>query len=183
MYKVSKKLLLVALISTFVGYFTTVKAGDDWREITQADLQLKTSKVEAGADAEAIFWEVRIDDTSSDLVMNHYIRVKIFTENGREKYSKIDIPFINKRVKIKNIEARVIRPDGSIVMLDKNDVFEREIVKANDVKVKAMSFAVPNIEPGVIVEYRYKEIQRSTWANNMRMTFQHDIPIQYHLLF
>lgn len=152
-------------------------AGDEWRPITPSDLQIKTPKVESDADAEALFWEVRVDDGNADLVMNHYIRVKVFTERGREKYSKIDIPF-QKGIKIRNIMARVIKPDGSIVELAKTDIFEREIVKADKIKVKAKSFAVPNIETGVIVEYRYQETHQSSWANNMRMFFQHDIPIQ-----
>lgn len=151
----------------------------DWRPITPAELQQTAPKVEPDADAEAIFWEVRVDDSDpADLVMKHYIRVKVFTERGREKYSKIDIPFATG-TKVKDIQARVIKSDGSIVELAKSDVFDREIVKADKVKVKAKSFAVPNIEPGVIVEYRYQEIVRNTWASNMRMLFQHDIPIQY----
>src|SRR5688500_20178399 len=70
-------------------------AGDnDWREITPAELQMKTAKVEADADAEAIFWEISIDDSSSDeLSMKHYIRVKIYTERGSEKDSKVDLHF------------------------------------------------------------------------------------------
>ena len=86
-------------------------AGDEWREISQAELAMKTPKVEPDADAEAIFWEVRVDDSTENLVMKHYVRVKIFTERGREKYSKVDIPYI-KGVKIKNIMARVIKADG-----------------------------------------------------------------------
>ncbi len=150
---------------------------DDWQPISPAELAMKTPKVEPNADAEAIFWEVRVDDSSQDLIMKNYIRVKIFTEKGREKYSKIDIPFV-KGIKIKDIEARVVKPDGSIIELAEEDVFEREIVKTNKVKVKAKSFAIPNIEPGVIVEYKYKEVRKSSWASNMRMMFQHDIPIQ-----
>ncbi|CAN5734069.1 hypothetical protein BH20ACI4_BH20ACI4_07750 [soil metagenome] len=166
------------ILLTILTFSQIAFAGDEWREITPSELQMKTAKVEADADAEAIFWEVRVDDSSPDnLVMKHYLRVKIFTERGREKYSKIDIPFL-KGVKIKNIMARVIKADGSIVELTKNDVFEREIVKTDKVKVKAKSFAVPNIETGVIVEYRYQEVYPRTSANNMRMTFQHDIPIQ-----
>ena len=154
-------------------------AGDnDWREITPAELQMKTAKVEADADAEAIFWEIRIDDSSSDeLSMKHYVRVKIFTERGREKYSKFDIPFI-KGIKIKDIAARIIKPDGSIVEITPKDIFEREIIKANKVKVKAKSFAVPNIEPGVIVEYRYREVIADAGANGMELAFQRDIPVQ-----
>lgn len=170
----------IALLSVFCLIFVcsqTIFAGDDWREVTPAELAMKTAKVEADADAEAIFWEVRIDDSSEDLVEKHYIRVKIFTENGREKYSKIDIPYANN-IKIRDIEARVIKSDGSIVLLNKEDIFDREIAKTNDVKIKAKSFAVPNIEPGVIIEYRYKEVSKQGWAQNMRMVFQHDIPIQ-----
>ena len=109
--------------------------------------------------------------------MKHYVRVKIFTERGREKYSKVDIPYI-KGVKIKNIMARVIKADGTIVELAKTDVFDREIAKTDKIKIKAKSFAVPNIEPGVIVEYRYQEVYPGSSAEDMRMVFQHDIPIQ-----
>jgi hypothetical protein len=156
-----------------------VFAGDNtWREVTPAELQMKTPKVEPDADAEAIFWEVRVDDGSiEELIMKHYIRVKIFTERGREKYSKIDIPFV-KGMKIKDLMARVIKADGTIIELAKTDIFEREIAKQDKVKVKAKSFAVPNIEPGVIVEYQYKEVIPGGSASNMRMKFQHDIPIQ-----
>lgn len=170
----------VTIATLFLILFVSVQitlAGDEWREVTQAELQRKTGKVEANADAEAIFWEVRVDDSTENLVMKHYVRVKVFTERGREKYSKIDIPFI-KGMKIKNVMARVIKADGSVVELAKADVFDREIVKTDKVKVKAKSFAVPNIEPGVIVEYRYQEVYPFSSANNMRMTFQHDIPVE-----
>lgn len=177
MFYPAKRSALLFLVCLMLLCSQSIFAGDEWREITPAEIQMKTPKVEAEADAEAIFWEVRVDDGSADLVMNHYIRVKVFTERGREKYSKIDIPF-SKGIKIKNIMARVIKPDGSIVELTKADIFEREIVKADKIKVKAKSFAVPNIESGVIVEYRYQETHQSSWANNMRMFFQHDIPIQ-----
>lgn len=177
MFKFFTKTTITTLfLILFISVQITL-AGDEWREVTPAELQRKTAKVEADADAEAIFWEVRVDDSSENLVMKHYVRVKIFTERGREKYSKIDIPFI-KGVKIKNIMARVIKPDGTTVELAKNDVFDREIAKTDKVKVKAKSFAVPNIEPGVIVEYRYQEVYPYSSANNMRMTFQHDIPIE-----
>ena len=174
-----KRFILLSILSLFAVCSLTAFAQDkNWREVSPAELQMKTPQVEPDADAEAIFWEVRVDDGSSeDLVMKHYIRVKIFNERGRDKYSKIDIPFI-KGSKVKNIKARVIKPDGSIVELAKTDVFEREIVKTDKIKVKAKSFAVPNIEPGVIVEYQYQEVYPLSSANNMRMVFQHDIPIE-----
>ena len=156
----------------------TLAQNKEWREITPAELQMKTPKVEPDADAEAIFWEVRVDDSSPDeLVMKHYIRVKIFTDRGREKYSKIDISFV-KGVKIKDLMARVVKADGTFVEIAKTDIFDREIAKQDKAKIKAKSFAVPNIEPGVIVEYQYKEVIPGGSASGMRMKFQRDIPIQ-----
>ncbi len=148
-----------------------------WRPVSTAEIQSKNPLVEPDADAEAIFWEVKIDDSHSDLSMSHYVRVKIYSERGREKYSKFDIPF-TKKIKIKDLAARVIRADGSTVEVTKNDIFEREIIKVGGQKIKAKSFAVPNIEPGVIIEYRYREVIEDAGANGMQLPFQRDIPIQ-----
>ena len=149
-----------------------------WRTVTPEEIQMKTPKVEADADAEAIFWEVWLDDKKdSSLFYDHYIRVKIFTERGQEKFSKFDIPFV-KGLKIENIAARVIKADGTIVNLDPKDILEREIVKAGKIKVRAKSFAIPGIEPGVIVEYRYRETFKEAWGNGVRLAFQRDIPMQ-----
>ena len=159
-----------------------VFAGDDWRPIDPGDLALKAGIVEKDADAEAIFWEVRIDDNpEGDLIFSHYLRIKVFTERGRESQSKIDIPFGNffgGNIKIQDVSARTIKPDGSIVELKKSDVFERTIVKASGVKVKAKSFAMPGLEPGSIIEYRWREVRVNRSANYIRLDFQRDVPVQ-----
>ncbi len=174
-----KRFILLSFLSLLVFYTQVVFAQDkEWRQISPAELAMKTPQVEPDADAEAIFWEVRVDDSASDkLALNHYVRVKIFTERGRESYSKFDIPF-TRGMKIKDIAARVVKADGSTVEINKQDIFEREIVKANKVKIKAKSFAVPNIEPGVIVEYRYREVIEDAGAKGMTLVFQRDIPVQ-----
>lgn len=150
----------------------------DWRPVDPADLASRAPVVEPDADAEAILWETRIDDSAEHgFSLRHYVRVKIYTERGREKYSKFDIPF-RKGQKIKDLAARVIKADGSIVDVKNEDIFEREIIKAGGIKIKAKSFAVPNIEPGVIVEYRYKETFSSGQAQGLHIDFQKDIPVQ-----
>jgi hypothetical protein len=146
--------------------------------VAQNLLDMKTPQVEADADAEAIFWEVRLDNRKSDrLFYSHYVRVKIFTERGREKFSKFDIPFM-KGKKVEDVAARVIKPDGTIIELAPSDIFERDIVQVGKIRVRAKSFAVPGIEPGVIVEYRYKETFKNDSADGERLYFQRDIPIQ-----
>ena len=156
----------------------SVFAGDDWRPVTPGDLAAKTSVVEKDADAEAIFWEVRVDDSlPNELSLKNYIRVKIFTERGKESQSKVDLPYMGS-ARIKDIAARVIKADGTIVELKKEDVFDRTLVKANGVKAKAKSFALPGVEPGSIIEYRWREIYAGRSANGLRLQFQRDMPIQ-----
>ena len=172
--------LLLCLIT--VSPASVRASGEEWKPIDPAHLTLKSSTVEKDADAEGLFWEVRIDDNAEgDLIFNHYIRVKVFTERGRESQSKVDLLYgkmFGSEVKIKDIAARTIKPDGSIVELKKEDIFERTVVKASGLKYKAKSFAMPAVEPGCIIEYRWREVRVNSDANYVRLQFQRDIPVQ-----
>ena len=159
----------------------------DWRPITPEELQMKAPKVEPDADAEAIFWEVYVTDeeTGGDLqtVLHHYLRVKIFNERGRESFSKIDIPFgkiegIGFNVKIRDIAARTTKTDGSVIELKESDIFDRDVLKGGGIKLKAKSFAVPGIEPGAVIEYRWKEV-RGTVSYYQRLQFAREIPVEF----
>lgn len=172
--------LVLFLISGYAA--ATSIAFDDWRPVDPGELALKISTVEKDADAEALFWEVKIDDSAEgDLVFNHYVRIKVFTDRGRESQSKVDLPFgrlYGSEIKIKDIDGRTIKSDGSIIGLKKEDVFERTIVKASGVKVKAKSFAMPAVEAGCIIEYRWREVRVNQSANYIRLQMQRDIPVQ-----
>src|SRR5262245_44198754 len=111
----------------------------DWRPVDPTELAQKTPKVDAGADAEAIFWDVRLEDrfTGNDfsLALNHYIRIKIFTERGKEQYATVEIPRVGKR-SILDVAARTIKADGSIIDLKRDAIFDRELVKTKGLKVR-----------------------------------------------
>jgi hypothetical protein len=156
-------------------------AAEDWRPLDPAHLALKAAVVEKDADAEAIFWEVRVSDEVDGgdprTVMSHYVRIKVFNERGRESQSKIEIPFFNNW-SIRDIAARTIKPDGSIVELKKQDIHEKTIVRGSGLKLKAKAFAMPGVEPGSIIEYRWKETRNDRLANYLRLYFQRDVPVQ-----
>ncbi|HXI90387.1 MAG TPA: DUF3857 domain-containing protein [Blastocatellia bacterium] len=152
-------------------------AGDDWRPIDPGQLAMKEPVVEKDADAEAIFWEVRINDSATDLIFSHYIRIKVFTERGKESQSKIDLEYFGTD-RITDVAGRTIKRDGTIVELKKDAIFDRTIVKAGNRKFKAKSFAMPAVEPGVIIEYRWKEVWPNQLANYLRLHFQREIPVQ-----
>lgn len=73
------------------------------------------------------------------------IRIKIFTERGKDRHGKVDIASAG-RTKITDIVGRTIKPDGTIVELEKNAVFDRVLVQAEGIKVRAKSFAMPGVE-------------------------------------
>lgn len=179
-FPINKQIRLLISLCVILVVSQVVLADETivWRPITDAELKMNKPVVEADADAEAIFWDITIDDKkSSKMTLSHYVRVKIFTERGREKFSKFDIPFV-KGIKIQNLAARVIKSDGTITEIQPSDIFEREIVKVGKAKVLAKSFAVPNIEPGVIVEYQYEEERKGDGLGGERLSFQRDIPMQ-----
>lgn len=182
------KRILLTFLFCFLFLPTIIKAQDKWRDVSQDELQMKAPKVEADAEAEAILWEVRVMDdyvprAGFKSVLNHYLRIKIFNERGRENNSKVDIPFgripdLGIDIAIKDISARTIKPDGTIFEVKPNEIFERETVKGNGVKLKAKSFAMPGIEVGAIVEYRWKEIRADSLSYYLRMDLSREIPIQ-----
>jgi len=162
-------------------------AADNWRQVDPSELAQKTAKVEPGADAEAIFWDVRVEDSADHgdlkLTLSHYIRIKIFTNLGKEKYATIEIEESRGR-NIGDIAGRTIKPDGSTVELKKDGIFDRQLVKAKGVKVRGKAFTLPNVEVGDIIEYRYKEHRDNELAQYMRLYYQRDLPIwrvTYHI--
>ena len=125
-----------------------------WKPIDQ----VKAPVVEHDADAEVIFWDVLVDFDSKRVSLSHYIRIKIFTERGRDSQSKVDL-FYTSKDKIEDIAGRTIQPDGTIIELKKDAIFDRTIIKANKLQLKARSFAMPAVEPQAIIEYRWREVR------------------------
>jgi hypothetical protein len=166
---------LFALLAVSVFGFNAAQA-QQWKPLDPAHVALKAPVVEKDADAEALLWEVYINDASDDTYeFVHFLRVKIFTERGKESQSKIDIHYFNG-AQVKDVSGRTIKADGSIVELKKDAVFDREVVRFGGLKLKAKSFAMPGVEPGAIVEYRYREVFRGG-ANYQQLQFQRDIPV------
>ncbi len=175
--KVFPQFLLLLIVVVCVGLGESRASGDEWRPIDASELAMKAPTVEKDADAEALFWEVRIDDSQpEELVLKNYIRIKVYTERGKESQSKVDLTYLGS-TKIKDIAARVIKADGTILELKKEDVFDHTIIKTSGVKYKAKSFALPGVEPGCIVEYRWQEIYPGGSASGLRLQFQREIPM------
>ncbi len=156
-----------------------VVAITQWLPVTEEERNLKAPTIDPDAGAEALFWRVHVVDSvqgeEPQTVLYHYLRIKVFNQRGCEEQGTQDISYYGKHL-IGEVAGRTIKPDGTIVELKKDAVFKRDLVKAGGVKVKVVSFAMPAVEPGVILEYRWRETRDNELASYVRMLFQRDIP-------
>jgi len=181
--------LLVLLLATYRAPAQQSSAGFHvaWEPVTDAERQMSAPAVEKDAGAEALLWTVHVVDEYREnyadralypeRALYHYVRLKVFDEKGKEKFSTIDIEF-GPKIGIEGVAARTIKPDGSIVEMKSNAVYERDLVRAGGRKVRVKSFAIPAVEPGAIVEYRYKETREDHNVAYARLQLQREYPVQ-----
>ncbi len=154
-----------------------------WLPISDAERELKAPTVEKDAGAEILFWRVHIVDEllsgNRDVqrVFYNYVRLKVFDERGKEKAGTIDLTYGNRGA-ILDVSGRTIKADGTILELDKKAVYKRDIVRAGSLTRKAVSFAMPGVEPGAIVEYRWRETDDSQAIMQVRLKFQREFPVE-----
>jgi hypothetical protein len=147
-------LLLLALCASFPLHAA------DWLPITAEELQLTSEPKAPGAAAIYLYRQVDRDDTSS--TESQYVRLKILKEEGRE-YANVEITYTKGVDRIRGIEARTIRPDGSIAKFD-GTVYEKAVVSGRGVKVMAKTFTMPEAGVGSIIEYRYQRDQSAAYV-------------------
>lgn len=152
-----------------------------WPSVPPEQLATAAPIVDRQADAEALFWDVRIEDSFSGNSLTteiwHHVRIKVFTERGKQSQSRIDLPYA-KGFRIDEVSARALAPDGRVTELAGKEVRDRVILKGSGLKVRAKSFLVPGVEVGSIVEYRWREFRGSGEGLSGSFLLQRDVPCQ-----
>jgi hypothetical protein len=166
----------LCLISLIAAHAAVAGAGNDaWKPVDPAHLALKTSTAEKDADAEALFWDVYLEKSEGRAELRHYVRIKLFNQRGCDARGKVELFYAGKD-SIADIAGRTIKPDGSIIELSPTAIFDRNVIKVGKRKASAKSFAMPGVEPGAIIEYRWREVRKEAWM--MALHFQFEIPAQ-----
>ena len=113
-----------------------------------------------------MYREVFEDESKAFGREDNYVRIKVLTEEGR-KYADVEIPYLAEEVKIGNIHARTIKPDGTIVEFD-DKPYTKTLAKARGFQMKAETFTLPAVQPGCILEYYYtmSGYSTSSWIVN-----------------
>lgn len=177
----------VVHVSTFgiamallIGASAHAAAPGGWTPVDPADLASKESATSPGAHLEYLFWRTWMNDADWGLEQRTHVRAKIYTRQGVEAAGKMSIE-ISPFSKLKEIAARVVKPGGTTVELKKTDFIESVQRSIGDYKVRRTSFAFPNLEPGDIIEYRWKS--ESRWGSIIGWYYcQQDGPIREYVM-
>ena len=139
--------LLVVLLPTIA------MAGIGFQPVNPDELKMTSEPQAPGAPAVILFREVDRDDNRYTPHEDNYVRIKILTEEGR-KYANVEIPFSKGFGGVTGIQARTIKPDGTIVEFD-GKVFEKTVVKNRGFAVLVKTITLPSVEVGSVIEYLY----------------------------
>jgi hypothetical protein len=166
-------LLLAACGSTRTEWASEVR----WKDLTRASLPTAAQYPEDGAvivldeGAMEVLGSVELGYSAYE---THRI-VKVFDSRG-ERFANVVVSY-SEGSTVEDIEARTISPSGKITVLDPADVFDASLypnfVFFSDRRAKL--FTLPAVEPGAVLEYRYRIVirDRTLWH---AWTFQHDVP-------
>jgi len=165
--------VVVLLLAVSVCRARTSSPGDVWLPITEEELKMTSEPKAAGASAIILYRQVDRDDSTRKPHEYNYVREKIFTEKGRQ-YADVEIPFIDKQEKIRDIRARTVHPDGTIVDFG-GTVYEKEIVKARGFKYLAKTFTLSDVQPGSIIEFQYSVEFREGLVFNSHWTLSQEL--------
>jgi hypothetical protein len=152
----------------------------DWQPITPQDMQFKEIPGYADAPAVLLYHADYItyvsDYDQSEFVYN---RIKVLTDAGKA-YANVEIP-LAPWIKIYDLEARAIHPNGSISGLSAKP-FEKVILQSRNFRFLAETITLPNVVVGTIIEYRFR--LQSSWIQSNQWTLDHDLfTVKEHFLF
>jgi transglutaminase-like putative cysteine protease len=144
---------------------------DEWLPVSPEELQMTSEPKAPKAAAVYLYRQVDRNDNVPDETI--YARIKVLSEEGRS-FGNVEIPYDGDTESIRGLEARVIRPDGSVVNFN-GTIYDKPLVKARGYEMMAKSFSLPNVEVGSIVEYRYRHVLAFGWVFNSRWLLSEDL--------
>jgi hypothetical protein len=128
-----------------------------FQQPTDEELKMTADPKAPGADAVFLNIEEITDDPLH--YQSFYARIKVLTEKGKE-LATVEIPYLRTISSIKDIKARTIHPDGSIIPLagKPEDLLISKTVdkEGNQSQLNRRVFTLPSVEVGSILEYTFQ---------------------------
>jgi hypothetical protein len=142
-------------------------APEDWPPVTDAERAIKDCPGQPGAPAVYLYREQTSND--NEWTFKAYCRLKVLTAAGKD-YGTVEVPF-SEAWRVKDIQARVVQPDGSSHPFT-GEIFEKTIVQVGRLKRLVKTFALPDLDVGSIIDYRYElklDLKKAASARSLRL--------------
>ncbi len=177
------KTLYVIMLLFFSIAINGQNISEEFGKIDKDEIELSQYPQDKDAEAVVIFdvgksYFVRMNN-SYDVVYERTTRIKVFSEAGI-KWAEVEIPYYQEGgiyEKVYDIEANTYNYENGIIHktpFNVSNTFDKKINNYWNVK----KFALPNVKPGSIIEYRYSI--SSQYKFNLRdWEFQWKIPVIY----
>jgi len=165
----SRSLLLIALVSPAVALA-------QFQKPTAEELKMTADPRTPGAAAVFLNVEQKADNVYH--YESFYARIKVLTEKGKE-LATVEIPYSNDEYKreVKDIQARTIRPDGTIVPLVGKPA-DLLVWKSGSSRSGSKVFTLPSVEVGSILEYYYQIRNDDGWILPPSWDIQRTYPVR-----
>jgi Domain of Unknown Function with PDB structure (DUF3857) len=159
----------------------------EYGKIDKTDLELKDCDFEKGAEAMVlfdvaeVFCDRNLNSNYNPLTteMERHVRIKILNTKGTD-VANIKIRYLSdKNIEdIKSLSAQTINIDdaGNIVIIkvEKDAIYRKKINK----RYSEVIFTFPQVKPGSIIEYKYKDAATDLYAVK-NWYFQKSIPVAF----
>ncbi len=162
MHNANRKPILVVISCAFAlaalaasSAFASPPAAPDknkWLPISAEDLALKDNPASPGDHAMILYRDFFRDD--SKFYETESIRIKIFDQKG-VIFGNAQIRYEKGFEEIQNFQGRTVHPDGKSFDSE-GHITDSTIVKASGFRLDTKTVALPEVEPGSIVEYRFE---------------------------
>ena len=167
-----KRVLRVLLCGAWLAPVAAAWALDPPKFGKVSDEELHMTAPPEAADADAVILldkceaRVILENSVFRLEAARQIRIKVLTQEGKSQGDRV-ITFWDNEL-ITDLDAYSVLPDGTRAKLKSSEVFEEK-----ESGLHRMKFAIPGVDVGAVIEYRYK--LRSRHVNSLdRWFFQND---------
>lgn len=148
----------------------------EWDAVSDSDWEIIKDTAKNYTDAVMIFERIIENDKQYEddkCYRTIYRRIRILSDDGRD-WADVEVPFLDKKQKILDIQGRTVLRDGTVSLLAKEHIFEKQTIKTKKQKRKQTTFSVPGVTDDCIVEYM---IKFRTPDYNPIWLIQKDIPL------
>lgn len=144
------------ILSVVLDLALPLSAKKPWPPISPEEYAIKDCPQHPGAPVIYLYREKVTDYEQGETRI--FKRLKILTAAGRDR-ANIEIPYSKGVLMVKDLEARVVPLKGPPRPFT-GQVFEKTVMRGRGIRVAVKSFALPDIKPGSIIDYRYRLVHK-----------------------